>query len=145
MSSVPARPLLVIEDSGEDLAVLLRALREIGFARPVLHFNDAEKALGLLKAGSLNPAIVLLDLNLGGLDGRGFLKRLKAEEKTLTIPVVIFSTSDNPNDVDFCYRNGASGFVLKVMDLQQQTSSLRAILEYWFSAVLLPQQSGRAG
>ena len=66
------------------------------------------------------------------------LKRLKAEEKLRTIPVVIFSTSDNPNDVDFCYRNGASGFVLKVMDLPQQTNSLRAIIDYWFSAVLLP-------
>ena len=143
MSPIPASPLLYIDDSGEDLAVLLRALREIGFNRPVLHYDDAEKALGLLKTGSLSPAIILLDLNLGGLDGRGFLKRLKAEEMLKSIPVVIFSTSDNPSDVDFCYRNGASGFVLKVMDLPQQANSLRALIEYWFSAVLLPQ-NGRA-
>jgi len=144
LSALPPRPLLVIENSDEDLAVLLRALREIGFTRPVLHYSNAERALELLKTGSVSPAIVLLDLNLEGLDGRGFLKQLKADQNLESIPVVIFSTSNNPNDVDFCYRNGASGFFIKVMDLQQQTNSLRALVEYWFGAVLLPQ-SGSTG
>lgn len=144
MGSVPGRPLLVIEDSDEDLTILLRAFREIGFTWPVVHQSDAARALALLKAGSVSPAIVLLDLNLPGLDGRNFLKQLKAEEMLQSIPVIVFSTSDNPSDVEFCYRNGASGFVVKEMEFQLQTDALRALVEYWFKAVLLPR-SGRFG
>ena len=142
--TTPFQPLLVIEDSDEDLAVLLRALREIGFTRPVLHHSDAARALELLKAGVLSPAVVLLDLNLPGLGGRSFLQQLKAEEKLKPMPVVVFSTSDNPGDIEFCYRNGASGFVTKLMDMELQRNALRTIAEYWFQTVHLAHRN-RAG
>ena len=141
MGSIPVRPLLVIEDSDEDLAVLLRAFREIGFTRPVVHQSDAARALALLRAGSVSPAIVLLDLNLPGLDGRNFLKQLKAEKMIQSIPVIVFSTSDNPSDVEFCYRHGASGFVVKEMDFHLQATALRALVDYWFKVVLLPRSA----
>jgi CheY-like chemotaxis protein len=135
---MPARPLLVIEDNDEDVAVLLRILAEIGFTQPIVHLHSAEQALEQLTKEKLTPAVILLDLNLPGLDGRGFLYQIKQTERLKSIPVVVLSSSDNALDVDFCFRHGVAGYLIKVMDLAEQARVMRSLVNYWFESTLLP-------
>ena len=141
---MPNRMLLVIENSDEDMAILERILKSIGFRGPILQMANAEKALVALQSHEVSPAVILLDLNLAGLDGRGFLLRIKQDHALKGLPVVILSSSANPIDVDFCYRNGAASYVLKVMDLSQQTEILKSFIDHWFHAAVLPSNAGRA-
>ncbi|WP_224366899.1 response regulator [Hyalangium versicolor] len=138
------RPILLVEDSPEDVEALQRAFRKFQFTRPVQHCATARSAWdylcgqGELPAASPLPCLILLDLNLPGEDGRSFLQRLKANEEFKSVPVVIFSTSSNSRDVDFCYRHGAAAYQVKLMDVDEQQRHLHAMLDYWFGAAVLP-------
>ena len=131
--------LLVVDDSDEDMEALKRAFRRLKFQGTVEHFHGCEEAWQTLKSERPRPGVVLLDLNLPGTDGRALLKRLKSDQTTRSIPVVVLTTSTNEADVVFCYQHGASGYQPKLMDLSAQEESLRALLDYWFGAVLLPR------
>lgn len=138
------RPILLIEDSPEDVEVLRRAFRKLNFTRPVQHCATADSAWEYLH-GPRSPAqprqgppcLILLDLNLPGEDGRSLLQRLKASEKAKGVPVIIFSTSTNTGDVDFCYQHGAAAYQVKLMDMDEQLQAIRAMVEYWFGPVVL--------
>ncbi|WP_224243949.1 response regulator [Hyalangium gracile] len=140
------RPILLVEDSPEDVEVLRRAFRKLNFTRPVQHCDTARNAWAYLRGPSAaleaptRPCLVLLDLNLPGEDGRSFLQQLKASEDFKSLPVVIFSTSANLRDVDFCYRHGAAAYQVKLMDMEEQVRHLRAMLDYWFGAAVLPSR-----
>lgn len=138
------RPILLIEDSPEDVEALQRAFRRLNFTRPVQHCATAQRAWDYLRgeevaaSARVRPCLILLDLNLPGEDGRFFLQRLKSSQDFRELPVVILSTSTNPLDVDFCYQHGASAYQVKLMDVEEQTRNIRAMLDYWFGAVVLP-------
>ncbi|VEP17194.1 Response regulator rcp1 (fragment) [Hyella patelloides LEGE 07179] len=87
---------------------------------------------------SPRPSLIVLDLNLPGTDGREVLAELKGDRDLQTIPVVIFSTSSNPKDVNACYRQGISGYIVKPMDINRLNQLVRTFLDYWFKAVELP-------
>lgn len=137
------QPILLIEDSPEDVEVLRRAFRKLNFTRPVQHCASADSAWEYLHGQTPQvqpgqpPCLILLDLNLPGEDGRSLLQRLKASEKSRGVPVIIFSTSTNSGDVDFCYQHGAAAYQVKLMDVEAQLHAIRAMLEYWFGPVIL--------
>lgn len=136
-------PILLIEDSPEDVEVLRRAFRKLNFTRPVEHCATAARAWEYLHSkmgsgeSSRRPCLILLDLNLPGEDGRSMLRRLKASDQFRSVPVIIFSTSTNSGDVDYCYEHGAAAYQVKLMDTEAQQHAIRAMLEYWFGAVVL--------
>lgn len=134
-------PLLVIEDSEEDIAVLRHILTGVGFTRPIVHLAGAEEALESLSKAELRPALILLDLNLPGLDGRGFLVEIKRVERLKSIPVIILSTSSAASDVEFCFQHGVAGYIMKLMDLPEQARVMRAFVDYWFASNVLPPSS----
>jgi CheY-like chemotaxis protein len=103
-----------------------------------------EETLELL-ARAPRPSLILLDLNLAGLDGRQVLERLKADASLRAIPVIILSTSDNPKDVQSCYQLGASAYLLKPVDLARFERMVRLFKEFWLEFVILPQQPPHAG
>jgi len=80
----------------------------------------------------------LLDLNLPGTDGRDVLEQIKADDALKHIPVVILTTSSASSDVTFCYRHGASGYIIKPVDLAKFAASVQQFCSYWFEAVELP-------
>ncbi len=140
------QPLLIIEDSDEDFTALTRMMNKAKIPNPIYRCEDGEEALDFLyhegeyKDESLSPrpSLIILDLNLPGTDGREILAELKQDRDLQTIPVVIFSTSSNPKDIDACYRQGISGYIVKPMGTQRLNQLVQTFLEYWFNAVELP-------
>ena len=141
------RPVLIVEDSDEDFEVTCWALRQAGLTRPIIRSVRAEDALLRLcpippQPDWLDkmPCLVLLDLNLPGMNGQQLLKELRQAGYPPTIPVVILSTSSNPRDVADCYRLGAAGYLCKPLSLHQYIEKMRGLIHYWFDAVMLPEE-----
>jgi CheY-like chemotaxis protein len=143
-------PLLVVEDSDEDYTALCWALRKVGVDRPVRRCATGADLLDYLRhagryapdaaaaSDAPRPALILLDLNLGADDGRDVLAALKADAALRRIPVVVWTTSAHPRDVEHCYEHGASGYATKPVDVGQLVEALRNVTRYWFGCVILP-------
>lgn len=147
MSNYLTPILLVVEDSDEDFFTFERIMkRNCTLPISVLRCEDGEEALDFLyKRGSYSddvaiqrPDLVILDLNLPGTDGREVLAQIKQDENLKTIPVVVFTTSSNPKDVEFCYRHYANSYVLKPMNVDRMKELLPMLMDYWFETVFLP-------
>ena len=87
---------------------------------------------------ALLPVLVLLDLNLPRLDGRELLAAIRTDPACPLVPLVVLTTSSNPRDVTTCYRAGASGYLVKLVDLPKFATMIRQCVEYWLQAVTLP-------
>ena len=84
------------------------------------------------------PDVILLDLNMPRMDGREFLRRVKADPQLRAIPVVVLTTSDAESDLAAVYSLGAAGYIVKPLDVDEFISKVRAIGEYWITMVRLP-------
>ncbi len=139
-------PILVVEDSPEDYEATVRAFQRAGFANPIYHVTDGDAALDFVHQrgayaepqNAPRPAIVLLDLNLPGTDGREVLGEMKRDERLKAIPVVVLTTSSDQGDVEKCYLAGANSYITKPVDLEGLVKSIQNIKEYWFEVVILP-------
>lgn len=146
MNENQQQALLIIEDSDEDFAALTRMMNKAKISHPVYRCEDGEDALDFLycagkyaeKLSCLRPALIVLDLNLPGTDGREVLTTLKNDRDLQKIPVVIFSTSSNPKDIEACYRQGVSGYIIKPMNVHRLNQLVNTFLAYWFQTVELP-------
>ncbi|MEQ8348348.1 MAG: response regulator [Sneathiellaceae bacterium] len=147
MSDDRLRPIMVVDDSDDDFEAMDRALRRgLPLANPILRFEGGEEALDYLfrrppydEQHVLPPALILLDLNMPGVDGRAVLKAVKADETTRRIPVVILTTSDDEWDVSNCYAEGASTFIKKPVDLDGFMQAVQVLKDYWLQVALLPK------
>ncbi len=140
------RPLMIVEDSDEDFEVICWALQKTGFTRPVIRSKRAEEALSrlfpeFLKVDGVEPlpCLVLLDLNLPGMNGLQMLEELRQIKQSLSIPIVVMSTSNNPLDIAACYSFGAAGYIIKPFKLDQYIEKVRELMHYWFNTVILPE------
>ncbi len=85
-----------------------------------------------------SPSLILLDLNLRGQDGCGFLKRLRSDPRFAMIPTIIFTTSDDPTDLARCYASGANGYVVKPGIFAELVQCIHDICRYWLDRNLTP-------
>lgn len=140
--------LLIIEDSDEDFEAFGRFIKKSAITNPVYRCIDGEDALDFLYhqgeyqdyRQAPRPSIILLDLNLPGTDGREVLEQIKQDEKLKTIPVIVFTTSSNPKDIETCYRFGVNSYILKPMNVNKSKEVMQLIIDYWFSVVVLPEE-----
>lgn len=88
------------------------------------------------------PSLILLDLHLHGEDGCALLKRLRADARFATIPVVIFTTSDDPHDLARCQANGANGYVVKPGTFAELIQCTTDICRYWLNRNRVPHMVG---
>ncbi len=139
--------LLIIEDSDEYFEILSWTIeRASDRAISIERCIDGDDALDYLhhegqyrdRANCPNPDLVLLDLNLPGTDGQSVLKIVKTTDRLKTIPMVILTTSANPQDIQSCYQAGANSYMLKPMRIDELRDLLRACLDYWFDRSVLP-------
>ncbi|HEY9740011.1 MAG TPA: response regulator [Coleofasciculaceae cyanobacterium] len=150
MAGDPTQPLLVIEDSDEDFEAFGRILRQSSIANPIYRCTDGDEALDFLyhtgeyidSTKAPRPTIILLDLNLPGTDGREVLEQIKEDEELKIIPVVVFTTSSNPKDIETCYRHGVNGYILKPIDIKKLMKAVQVFIDYWFETVILPDYQG---
>ena len=143
---IAKRPILIIEDSDEDFEVICWALQKSGVLQPIIRASRYEEALSQLNllevaavVPDIRPCLVLLDLNLPGMNGRELLARLQASSFAGLTPVVTLTTSNNPRDVEACYRLGASGYICKPLQLEAFAEKIKNLANYWFSTVEQPE------
>jgi CheY-like chemotaxis protein len=142
-------PMLVVEDSNEDFEALQRFLRRSPLTIPVQRCVNGEQALAFLyrtgpyssPVAAPRPGLILLDLNLPKTDGREVLRRIKQDDNLKKIPVVVFTTSNNPKDIEVCYQYGANSYIVKPIDFTQLKRNIGSLVEYWFEVTTLPEQS----
>lgn len=139
--------ILIVEDSREDYEACVSALtKDSNIANPIVWCENGEDALAFLrKEGRYAdndqgmPAVVLLDLNLPGLDGRDVLAMLKNDPATKRLPVVVMTSSSDQTDIDRCYEAGANSYVVKPVDLDGFFAAISRLRDYWLKIVVLPR------
>jgi CheY-like chemotaxis protein len=138
--------LLVVEDSNDDFKMLQRLMQRMEVRNPIIRCVNGDEALDFLyQEGSYKdteevpkPSVILLDLNLPGIDGRDVLERLKQDGSLKEIPIVVFTTSSSPKDVEFCYQKGANGYLVKPMNADELQRTVQAFVDYWLEVNIPP-------
>jgi CheY-like chemotaxis protein len=141
-----SEPVLIVEDSQEDYAALNRSFSKVGILNPLKHCSDGDEALDYMyqRAGyedpgsAPRPALILLDLNLPGTDGREILRQLKQDDQLKEIPIIVLTTSTDPRDITQCYRLGANSYVTKPTDPTRVTEIAQQLKEFWLGSCSLP-------
>ncbi|MBQ4811166.1 two-component system response regulator [Pseudoalteromonas luteoviolacea] len=136
--------ILIVEDSDDDFYATLRAFKRDGnLSNPLQRCEDGQEALDYLKEPwseeHLKPAIILLDLNLPGLDGRHVLKKIKQDKRLCNIPVVVLTTSNDEKDIEECYELGANTYIQKPVKLDSLFEAIQKLKDYWFQIAILPK------
>ena len=133
------RTILLVEDNPDDEALTMRALQRHNIVNPVVVAHDGVEALDYLfgtgaHAGrdtSQLPQVMLLDLKLPLLDGLEVLRRVRADERTRRLPVVILTSSREESDIVRGYDLGANSYVRKPVDFTEFLDSVRQLGLYW--------------
>jgi two-component system response regulator len=142
---MPGPPtILLVEDNPDDADLVRIALDEARIDATLDVVPDGVAALQYVRGegpytGVPHPHIVLLDLNLPGVDGREVLRTIKTDQALCTIPVVVMSTSVDDNDIDATYRMHANSFVSKPPDFDSLVRTFEAIRDFWFNTAQLPR------
>ena len=133
-------PVLIIEDSDEDFEAFRRGWRKSGAKNPLYRCDNGDEALDFLfhhgEYANQNtiprPCLILLDLNLPGTDGREILGEIKTNADLKSIPVIVFTTSANPKDLEICYQKGANSYIVKPIDMKKLMNTVKTLSQYWF-------------
>jgi two-component system response regulator len=136
------RTILLVEDNPDDEALTLRAFDKSNIHNKVVVKRDGAEALAYLFPNDDNgggggnddvprPALILLDLNLPKVGGLEVLRRMRADERTQMIPVVVLTSSKLEEDVLVSYRNGANAYVRKPVKFSEFTEAVKALGVFW--------------
>ena len=139
MVNADAVDILLVEDNPNDLELALRALKKHNLANNVIVARDGAEALDFIfGTGSYAdrqiekiPKVVLLDLKLPKVDGLEVLRRIKADERTKAIPVVVLTSSQEERDVVDSYKLGVNSYIVKPVDFDQFIDSVSKLGLYW--------------
>ena len=143
----PSHSILLVEDSDEDFETARRAFAKAKLANPIIRCSDGDEALDFLferrnamdQTNAPLPALILLDLNLPGTDGREVLAQIKADDQLKSIPVVVLTTSSDERDIADCYRSGANSYIQKPVDFHGFIVAIQRLKEFWFEVAILPR------
>lgn len=134
----PEIEILLVEDNPSDAELCIRALKKQNLANKLLWVKDGEEALEALfntgrYAGKVNglPKVVLLDLRLPKVDGLEVLQKIRADEHTRTIPVVILTSSKEDRDVVEAYNQGANSYIAKPVEFEAFMETIARLGLYW--------------
>ena len=131
--------ILLVEDNPDDVVLTLRALKKNNILNEVVVARDGVEALDYLfstgiyagRDTDILPIVVLLDLKLPKVDGLEVLQRLRGNERTMLIPIVILTSSKEERDLIRSYRLGANSYVVKPVDFNQFSEAVRQLGLYW--------------
>ena len=133
------RKILLVEDNPDDEALTLRALKKNNIANEVVIARDGVEALDYLFGEGAHqgrdladqPQVILLDLKLPKVDGLEVLKRIRQDDRTRRLPVVILTTSNEDSDIVSSYDLGANSYIRKPVDFDQFMEAVRQLGLYW--------------
>jgi len=144
-----SQSILLVEDSEDDFEATSRAFKQVRLLNPVIWCRSGQAALDCLKqegeykhAGSnTRPGLVLLDLNMPGMDGRTTLQAIKQDKDLKRIPVIVLTTSADERDVENCYQMGANTYVQKPVSFEGLIEAIHRLKTYWLEFALLPREA----
>lgn len=143
-----SQPVLIIDDSDDDFDAIKRALNKNGnIVNSILRCEDGQDALDYLQQQGRyadpgvapRPGIILLDLNMPGMDGRKFLAQIKGDDLLKRIPVLVMTTSNSQEDIDYCYDMGANTYIQKPFDWVGFCKAIQRLKDHWLEIVVLPR------
>ncbi|CAO3435698.1 response regulator [Azospirillum endophyticum] len=137
----PLKPILLVEDNPKDLELTLEAFAEAQLANDIVVARDGAEALSYLfhadgqavskPTDPKYPAVIILDIKLPKVDGIEVLQRIKANESTRAIPVVMLTSSKEEQDLVRSYRLGVNAFVVKPVGFKEFFDAIRDIGSFW--------------
>jgi CheY-like chemotaxis protein len=141
--------ILMVDDDEDDFFLVKDALKENGINNYLRQLTDGDELLDyLLKRGRFSktqdwysPELILLDLNMPRKDGRLALAEIKADPSLRKIPIIVFTTSNNAEDIRRCYELGANIYINKPESFDSLVELMGTVVKYWMESVELPQVS----
>lgn len=142
------KTILLVEDNRQDEMLIMRALRKVNLANAVDVVRDGQQALDYLfregefagRSPADPPTVVLLDINLPRINGLDVLKRLRGDERTRVLPIVLLTSSDEEKDRLTGYQEGANSFVRKPLDFTEFAETAARLGVYWLLTNEPPQR-----
>ena len=139
--------ILLVEDNSNDAELTIRALRKNTIANSIIHVKDGASALDFLFGNgdfadrNINnkPKIILLDLKMPKVDGIEVLKKIKTNELTKKIPVVVLTSSRENPDIEKAYALGANSYIVKPVDFDGFTKAITNLGFYWLLLNQIPE------
>ena len=139
--------ILLVEDNPDDEALTLRAVRK-NMPHGIVVARDGAEALEFLfgtgrygdRDLTVNPLLVLLDLKLPKVNGLEVLRRTREDARTRSIPVIVFTSSTEEQDILDSYRLGANSYIRKPVDYGQFCQDMKQVMHYWLGVNQLPPQ-----
>lgn len=144
------RCILLVEDNADDASLTVNALRASRVANNIVHAKDGAEArdflfgIGEFKGREVCevPDLVLLDLRLPKIDGIDVLRRIRADDRTKLIPVVVLTSSAHEDDLMRSYEGGANSYIRKPVNFESFIEAIERISMYW---LLVNEPPARAG
>jgi CheY-like chemotaxis protein len=144
MSKIDEVTILLVEDDPGHARLIEKNLRRANVTNKIDHVTDGQQAVdylfcegGYADRQRSSPLLVLLDLNMPVLDGYQVLERMKADERTKRIPVIILTTTDDAREVTRCYELGCNVYITKPVDYDQFAEAMRK-LGLFLLVVMIP-------
>lgn len=124
--------ILLVEDDAGHARLIEKNLFRAGVSNKIMFFNNGQSVLDYLKAdhleqGTIERLLILLDLNLPVLSGYEVLAKIKADERTKKIPVIILTTTDLPQEITKCYELGCNIFITKPVQYDEFCNAIRSL------------------
>ena len=138
--------ILLVEDNPLEAQLTIRGLKSIAMGRRLMHIENGPDALdfifacGLFKERKLDdlPRVILLDINIPKINGLEILKRIKSDNRTKKVPVIMFTTSRESEDLNTAYELGANSYIVKPVDYTKFNATIAKLGEYWTALNELP-------
>ena len=137
--------ILIAEDDADDRFLLQSAFEENGFTDRLQFVENGVELLDYLNRIDKNqsavkmPRFVLLDLNMPKKDGREVLKEIKQNDHLKNIPVIVFSTTNNEQEMRRCYELGANSYITKPNSFESLIKTVAALRSYWINTTSVPR------
>jgi len=131
MTSPDAVDILLVEDNPNDAELTQRALKKTDLAARVQIARDGAEALEYLFSSRPKPRVIFLDLKLPKIDGVEVLRRVRGEENTRSIPVVVLTSSQEERDITECYKLGVNSYVVKPVEFDKFYRAVSDLATYW--------------
>jgi two-component system response regulator len=134
------RPILLVEDNPSDIELTKRAFAKSNIANELVVAEDGQAALDYLfgDAGRQLPAVVLLDLKLPKIEGLEVLRRIRADQRTRLLPVVVLTTSKEEQDMVQSYVLGANSYIRKPVSFAEFSTAVAQLGVYWLALNEVP-------
>jgi two-component system, response regulator len=132
------RSILLVEDNADDVELALRAFRKVDMPANIEIARDGAVALQYILGDAPLPVLVLLDLQLPKVHGLDVLRRMRSEQRTRRVPVVILTSSSEMSDIQASYELGANSFIRKPVDYARFIDTASILKTYWLRTIEPP-------